>query len=102
MSAYTAGMDVMASLANWSRGMTQHVEPHRRAFPGINQMNRCGGKWVQVWEETSLLQDLWEDLPVSQRPFGRTSCRQSGQKKEIQQSKKRVHVVSTLQVGFTR
>ena len=83
-------------------GMTQHVEPHRRALPGINQMNRCGGKWVQVWGGDQPLARLVGGptrVPTSLWP---TSCRQSGQKKENQQSKRRVHVVSTLQVGFTR
>ena len=52
--------------------------------------SRCGGKWVQVWEETSVLEDLWEDLPASQRLFGRLHASQSGQEKKKLWSK-RVH-----------
>ena len=43
---------------------------------------RGAGQWVQVWGETSDVQDLREDLPASQRLFGRLHASQSGQEKE--------------------
>ena len=53
--------------------------------------SRCGGKWVQVCEETSVLRDLWEDLPASQRLFGRLHASQSRGQEKNKQWSKRVH-----------
>ena len=53
--------------------------------------SRCGRKWVQVWEETSVLRDLCADLPASQRLFGRLHASQSTGQERKKQWSKRVH-----------